>query len=91
MALVSLSIPKIANEMFGLWLCSFKKYERNLITIGCSAVLWSLWKIRNECCFNNISPLMLLTLCSYAVHGWMLGQFFRKKCQKRCCWKEVRF
>jgi hypothetical protein len=35
--------------------------------------------------------LMLLTLCSYAVHGWMLGRFFRKKCQERCCWKEVHF
>jgi hypothetical protein len=38
------------------------------------------------------SPLlMLLTLCSYAAHGWMLERFFRKKCQERCCWKEALF
>jgi hypothetical protein len=36
MALMSLSLPKNSNDMFGEWLCSFKKYERNLITIGCS-------------------------------------------------------
>jgi hypothetical protein len=77
MALVSLSIPKIANEMFGLWLCSFKKYERNLITIGCSAVLWSLWNIRNDCCFNNISPpnaANIVLLCCSWLDAWAILQ-----------------
>jgi hypothetical protein len=77
MALVSLSLPKNANDMFGLWLCSFKRYERNLITIGCSAVLWSLWKIRNDCCFNNISPsnaANIVLLCCSWLDAWAILQ-----------------
>lgn len=48
MDLASLILPKNSGVMFGDWLCSFKKNDRNLITIGCSAVLWTLWKIRND-------------------------------------------
>jgi hypothetical protein len=77
MVVMSLSLPKNANEMFGLWFCNFKKYERNLITIGCSAVLWSLWKTRNDCCFNNItSPNIanIVLLCCSWLDSWAILQ-----------------
>jgi hypothetical protein len=77
MALMSLSLPKNSNDMFGEWLCSFKKYERNLITIGCSAVLWSLWKIRNDCCFNSINRVNatnILLLCCSWLDSWDILQ-----------------
>jgi hypothetical protein len=69
LALTYLSLPKNSNDMFGDWLCSFNKNERNLITIGCSAILWSMWKIRNNYCFS-------------IVFGWILGPFSRKNQQE---------
>jgi hypothetical protein len=33
--------------------------------------------------------LILLTLYFCAALGWILGRFFRKKHQERCCWKEA--
>jgi hypothetical protein len=94
MALVSLSLPKNSNDMFGKWLCSFKNHERNLITIGCSAVLWSLWKIRNDQMTAVLTAsilLMLLTFCFFVVLGWTLGLFSRKKHQERSYGKEAPF
>jgi hypothetical protein len=41
---------------------------------------------------STTSPLLiLLTLCFCAALGWILGRFFRKKHQERCCWKEAPF
>lgn len=43
-----LSIPNNPEEMFSHWLPLFHKDNRNILTVGCSAVLWSLWNIRND-------------------------------------------
>jgi hypothetical protein len=77
LALTYLSLPKNSNDMFGDWLCSFNKNERNLITIGCSAILWSMWKIRNDCCFNNINPINaadILFLYCFWLDSWAILQ-----------------
>jgi hypothetical protein len=77
MVLDSISLPKNSNDMFGKWLCGFKVCERNLITIGCSAVLWSLWKIRNDCCFNSINlsnAADILFLCCSWLDAWAILQ-----------------
>jgi hypothetical protein len=31
----------------------FSKKHRNLMIVGAGAVLWSIWEIRNDACFNN--------------------------------------
>jgi hypothetical protein len=77
MVLDSISLPNNSNDMFGKWLCGFKVYERNLITIGCSAVLWSLWKTRNDCCFNSINlynAADILFLCCSWLDDWAILQ-----------------
>jgi hypothetical protein len=77
MSCPSLTLPKNANDMFGRWLCKFKGHEKNLITVGCSAVLWSLWKHRNDFCFNNISSLNvvnLVFLCCSWLDAWAILQ-----------------
>jgi hypothetical protein len=77
MVLGPISLPKSSNDMFGKWLCSFKMHERNLITIGCSVVLWSLWKTRNDSCFNNINlsnAANILLLCCSWLDAWAILQ-----------------
>lgn len=54
--------------MFDEWLGNFIKKETNLIIVGCSAVLWALWRARNERCFNETNfndPTNVLFLCCF--------------------------
>jgi hypothetical protein len=42
-------MPKDTENMFGEWIYKFKKKSR----VGCSAVLWTIRRIRNDACFNE--------------------------------------
>jgi hypothetical protein len=70
-------IPKNPSEMFSHWLHLFNKRDRNLLTVGCSAVLWTLWKIRNEACFEDkrvVNMLDIFILCCFWMNSWILLQ-----------------
>jgi hypothetical protein len=88
LALTSLSLPKNSNYMFGDWLCSFNKNERNLITIECSAKLWSLWKVETIVVSTASILLILLIYCFSVVFGCILGPFSRKKKSTRMILEE---
>ena len=38
--------------MFGPWINSFVS-NRKMVFTGCAAVCWTLWKTRNDICFNK--------------------------------------
>jgi hypothetical protein len=60
--------------MFGEWLCGIKN-ERNLMTIGCVAVLWTLWMVRNDCPFNNknlVNASNVLLMCCFWLESWVI-------------------
>lgn len=68
--------------MFGDWLCSFSKSNRNLIIVGCGAVLRALWRSRNEICFSDkmvINPYNILFLCCFWMVSWNIIQKKAKK------------
>ena len=70
-------IPMNPSEMFSHWLHLFNKRDRNLLTVGCSAVLWTLWKIRNEACFEDkriVNTLDIFVLCYFWMNSWTLLQ-----------------
>jgi hypothetical protein len=46
------STPKDTTDLFGPWINSFYKTEKKLILFGCGAVIWAIWRTRNDCCFN---------------------------------------
>jgi hypothetical protein len=48
--------PETAKDLFGAWIKSFLKNQRNLVLCGAVALCWSLWKTRNDACFNNKKP-----------------------------------
>ena len=40
--------------MFGNWLSNQNKKIRNLIWVGVAAMLWAIWRCRNDVVFNRI-------------------------------------
>lgn len=77
MAIFPLCIPNNTNAMFNHWLGHFNKNNRNLMTVGCGVVLWSLWKIRNEIYFEDrdiIRTLDSIILRCFWMKSWTLLQ-----------------
>jgi hypothetical protein len=40
-------IPSNIDDLFGVWMHNFKR-NTNLILFGCGAVLWAIWRARND-------------------------------------------
>lgn len=46
-------VPDSVNNVFGVWLGKFYKNDKSLLTLGISAMLWTMWKLRNRLVFDN--------------------------------------
>jgi hypothetical protein len=51
--------PENVEDLFGAWIKSFLKTQRNLVLCGAAALCWTLWKTRNDACFNNKNQMIL--------------------------------
>jgi hypothetical protein len=83
------TIPGKLVDLFGRWPLGFNKNLRNLLIIGAGAILWSIWKFRNDICFNNKWFVDPNDMFSSSVNGLNLGQFCRQRREKGCWRKEV--
>jgi hypothetical protein len=45
--------PDNVDDLFGRWIKSFSKNQRNLILCGVAALCWIICKTKNNDCFNN--------------------------------------
>jgi hypothetical protein len=45
--------PKDVGHLFGPWIRSFSKKQRNLVLVGMAAFYWVLWISRNDLMFNK--------------------------------------
>lgn len=45
------TIPENLNECFGRWLKSFSKDNKQLVLVGFSAILWTIWRCQNDVVF----------------------------------------
>jgi hypothetical protein len=76
-ALGLISIPNNIDDMFGPWINSFNKTKKNLVLFGCGAVIWAIWRCRNDCCFeaNQIDdPTNVIFSCCYWIDAWAIRQ-----------------
>jgi hypothetical protein len=83
------SIPNSTDDLFGPWINSFNKTEKNLVLFGCGAVIWAIWRSRNDCCFNaNLidDPTNVIFSCCYWIDAWSIRQ---KKKEKNWWGKEA--
>jgi hypothetical protein len=77
------SIPDNVDDLFGTWINSFNKTEKNLVLFGCGAVIWAIWRCRNNCCFgtNRIDdPTNVIFSCCFWLNTWAIRQ--KKKARK---------
>ena len=55
----------------------FEKNDKNLMTVGISAMLWTIWKLRNKLVFDNhrvIDPCVPVNLIIKNLHEWFVLQ-----------------
>jgi hypothetical protein len=69
--------PESVEDLFEAWIKSFLKNQRNLVLCGAAAICWTLWKTRNDACFNNkksnYSTNVIYRLCNL-LSGWSILQ-----------------
>lgn len=64
-----------------MWLRNFKK-DTKLILFGCGAVLWSIWRARNDWCFDNktfYDPSNVIFMCCSWLDSWAIRQTKKEK------------
>jgi hypothetical protein len=63
--------------MFGSWLRKFKKKDKHVALVGIAAVLWGLWKTRNNACFRSVKPndpIAVTNLIGQMISSWAILQ-----------------
>ncbi|PNT75968.1 hypothetical protein BRADI_1g42472v3 [Brachypodium distachyon] len=63
--------------MFDEWIWSFHGKVSKLALVGVAAILWIIWKTRNNACFRNVWPSdpssVIYNICSI-VDDWAILQ-----------------
>jgi hypothetical protein len=44
------------QHLLGGWLKKFRKKDKHMVSVGIAAILWAIWKMRNNACFRKIRP-----------------------------------
>jgi hypothetical protein len=73
----AISPPSNINNMFGNWLNGIAKKDKGFIRIGVCALLWAIWKVRNDFIFNKTafpSFLQVIPLTTHWIHMWSFLQ-----------------
>ena len=78
-------VPDSVNNVFGVWLGKFYKNDKSLLTLGISAMLWTMWKLRNRLVFDNTrvsDPCVHVNLIIKNLHDWCSLQKNQEKMKR---------
>jgi hypothetical protein len=67
--------PVDVGHLFGPWLRSFSKKQKNLVLVGMAAFCWALWIIRNDLVFHKSqfkSILQVMFRGTYWIRSWAI-------------------
>jgi hypothetical protein len=60
--------PSNIDNMFGNWLNEITTKDKGFIRVGVCALLWSIWKVRNDFIFNKTAFPPFLQVISLTMH-----------------------
>lgn len=69
--------PTSVQHLLGGWIKGFRKKDKCLIKVGVAAVMWALWKTRNNSCFRNMrphDPVAVTNMIGNLVSSWAILQ-----------------
>ena len=73
------------KHIWGDWIQGKDKTTSQLILVGVAAVLWSIWKHRNNACFSQIYPIdptEIIFCACYWISTWAVLQISDEKRRK---------
>jgi hypothetical protein len=82
------------GDLFGPWLRSFSKKQRNRVVVGVAAFCWAIWISRNDIVFHKSHSLSILQVMFRGTH-WIRSWVILSKEEGRivlregCRWVEI--
>jgi hypothetical protein len=77
-----LSPPTNITNIFDNWLNGVDKHSKERIHIGFSALVWSIWRCRNNIVFNNKKSFNILQVIHMVVHWVQLWALLLPQAQR---------
>jgi hypothetical protein len=77
-----ISPPKNIKNLFGKWLDGVAKTDKAHIRVGVCALVWAIWRIRNDYIFNNAKSSSFMQVIPLATH-WIRMWSFLLPMEKR--------
>jgi hypothetical protein len=71
------------NICLALGLEASLKKNRSIICVGAAAILWSIWKTRNNACFRSIrpnDPIAVINMIFHLMSSWAIFQVKETNC-----------
>jgi hypothetical protein len=63
-----ISPPMNIKDLFGKWLDGVAKTDKAHIRVGVCALVWAIWRIRNDYVFNNAKSSSFMQVIPLATH-----------------------
>lgn len=76
------STPATLDVCFSGWIKTFPKQDKKMVLVGIAAMFWSLWRSRNDICFNrrNVTdPMTIVKMMCAWIADWSFLQIKEPK------------
>jgi hypothetical protein len=74
--------PKNVSNLFGNWLKVIPKEDLSKIRVGVCAVIWAVWKTRNDFIFNKPKKHSFLQVIPMVTHWMRMWSYLQQEEQR---------